>query len=171
MVIAQQKDAQKIVNLVNSVYRGEKALKSWTTEAALIDGQRVDVEMINQIISDPTQVILLLEEDNQLIGCVNLQKKSETECFLGMLSVSLEHQGQGIAKKIIEYCENFARNYYQSKKMVLFVITVRQELMSFYERRGYTRTGQTHDFPYGEPKWGLPKVLGLKLEKLEKKLH
>jgi hypothetical protein len=45
---------------------------------------------------------------------------------------------------------------------------LREELIAFYERRGFSRTGEFKPFPVGEPRFGLPKVPGLKFELLEK---
>ena len=49
----------------------------------------------------------------------------------------------------------------------MVVITSRQELIEFYERRGYQRTGELSEFPANPTLW-MPKVSGLKLERLEK---
>jgi hypothetical protein len=37
------------------------------------------------------------------------------------------------------------------------VLAQRAELIAWYERRGYRRTGQTRPFPYGNARFGLPK--------------
>ena len=37
------------------------------------------------------------------------------------------------------------------------VISVRRELIAYYERRGYKSTGETKPFPMTDPKFGLPK--------------
>ncbi len=37
------------------------------------------------------------------------------------------------------------------------VIRVRTELIAWYERRGYRATGESKPFPYGDPRFGLPK--------------
>ena len=50
------------------------------------------------------------------------------------------------------------------------VIDVREELIAFYERRGYRRTGLTKPFPYGDARFGLPKREDLRFEVLEKSL-
>jgi hypothetical protein len=37
------------------------------------------------------------------------------------------------------------------------VIAQRVELIAWYERRGYSRTGETRPFPYGEERFGRPR--------------
>ena len=50
------------------------------------------------------------------------------------------------------------------------VIDVREELIAFYVRRGYLRTGIKKPFPYGDARFGLPKRDDLRFEVLEKPL-
>ena len=38
------------------------------------------------------------------------------------------------------------------------------ELIAFYERRGYVRTGIKKPFPYGDPRFGLPKRKDLQFD-------
>ena len=49
------------------------------------------------------------------------------------------------------------------------VITFRSELIAFYERRGYRRTGTIKPFPT-DVRSGIAQVEGLQLEVLEKEL-
>jgi len=51
----------------------------------------------------------------------------------------------------------------------MHVITLRHELIAFYERRGYQRTGLLSDFPVNPALWQA-KLAGLKLEALEKSI-
>ena len=46
----------------------------------------------------------------------------------------------------------------------------RDELIAFYERRGYARTGIKKPFPYGDERYGIPKRADLRFEILEKPL-
>ena len=41
--------------------------------------------------------------------------------------------------------------------MVMTVIGQRDELIAWYERRGYHRTGETQPFPYGDARYGIPR--------------
>ena len=50
------------------------------------------------------------------------------------------------------------------------VIDLRDELIAFYERRGYRRTGVHRPFPYGDARFGLPRRDDLRFEVLEKSL-
>ena len=54
--------------------------------------------------------------------------------------------------------------------MEMTVIDIRRELIDFYLRRGYRRTGIFKPFPYGDERFGLPLRDDLRFEVLEKEL-
>ncbi|HYM86565.1 MAG TPA: GNAT family N-acetyltransferase, partial [Pseudoxanthomonas sp.] len=62
----------------------------------------------------------------------------------------------------------YAREDLQLPAMRMTVIDIRDELIAFYERRGYRRTGITKPFPYGDERFGIPKRDDLRFEVLEK---
>lgn len=166
---ASHADVPQIVTLVNSVYRGENSKKGWTTEADLLDGQRADEDMIlNLINKNNSTVVLALSKTGQICGSVHLENK-QTHAYLGMLSVSVHHQNQKIGAKLIEECEKIVSKEWGLPEIQMTVITVRFELLEYYERRGYLRTGELIDFPT-DKKFGILKKDKLYLEVLKKSL-
>lgn len=151
---ATELDIPALNRLVNSAYRGESSKKGWTTEADLLSGIRTDEPGLTTMIQNPNAIILLYKEDAQLLGCVYLEKKSD-ELYLGMLTVSPEAQAKGIGKNLLTAAELIARNQHCSA-ITMTVITVRHELIAWYERRGYRSTGEIKPFP-NDPSFGLPK--------------
>lgn len=167
---AQIKDAPKIANFVNQAYRGDYAKQGWTTEADLLDGQRTDQESLRDIISTPNHLIMLLNENEKLLGSVHLIKEANSTLYFGMLTVEPGHQNQGLGKKIIEQIEHFARqNHFLRIRFT--VIPLRKELIQFYERRGYEATGNFEEFPSNDSRFGIPKVQGLILKEYAKDLR
>ncbi len=71
-----------------------------------------------------------------------------------MLSVSPEAQAQGIGKQLMKASEDYARHY-KLKAVVMTVISVRTELIEWYERRGFKPTSQIKPFP-NDKKSGVP---------------
>ncbi len=159
---AEIKDSDRISTLVNSAYRGEPSKKGWTTEADLLGGQRTDAEKIQEMIKDPDSHIELAEKAGQVLGCVYL-KKEKTVLYFGMLTVYPTLQNQGIGKVLLNQIEELAMTW-GMKTIRMTVISVRKELIEYYERRGYKRTGKTEPFPENDPRFGIPKS---KLEFLE----
>jgi ribosomal protein S18 acetylase RimI-like enzyme len=166
--IAQPVDVSSIVSLVNSAYRGDSSRAGWTTEADLLDGQRTDSEEINGILADPNSVIFLGELNGELIASAHLQRTGDQAHF-GMFAVKPGLQNGGIGKRFMQAAETYVHSTWQCSSLAMSVITLRQSLIAFYERRGFRRTGEFKPFPQSE-KFGIPKVRGLQLEVLEKPL-
>ncbi len=51
------------------------------------------------------------------------------------------------------------------------VVSIRESLVAWYERRGYQRTGETEPFPCGESHLGTPRRADLEFVVLEKTLR
>ncbi len=167
---ATPKDADALVLLVNSGYRGESSKQGWTTEADILGGQRTDPgKMLEMIGERGSRVEMALASDGALVGCVHLKKEDDGSCYLGMLTVDPRRQAGGIGKLMMTHSEDVARGW-GCRRMRMTVISVRAELISFYERRGYARTGKLEPFPEDDPRFGLPKVRGLRFAELAKPL-
>jgi GNAT superfamily N-acetyltransferase len=170
--VAKNAHAKAIADLINSAYRGDSSKRGWTTEADLLGGQRTDEAKIAEIIATPGQIILLAHlgdiQDQKIIGCVNLGLNGE-ECQLGLLTVNPIIQGQGLGKLLMAEAELWVRRQ-KCKKVTMTVISLRKELLAYYERRGYKRTGKFEDFPYGDESFGVPQRPDLKFEVLSKEL-
>ena len=148
-------DTAALVALINSAYRGEGSKKGWTTEADLLDGTRTDEENIRSLIADPNGLILkCINENKQLIGCVNLQKQGN-KLYLGMLTVSPEMQAGGIGKQLLNASLVHAKQI-GCQAVYMSVISLRKELIAWYERHGFVKTGEVKPFPVGE-KFGIQK--------------
>jgi ribosomal protein S18 acetylase RimI-like enzyme len=162
-------DAPALSALVNSAYRGESSKAGWTTEADLLGGQRIDVLRIIETIAAPDNVILLEEQDRTLVGCVHLARTAE-DCYLGMLTVRPTSQGAGLGRQLLEAGERWAIERWSSRAILMTVIVQRTELIAWYERRGYCRTGERKPFPYGDERFGLPRRADLVFDVLRKQL-
>jgi ribosomal protein S18 acetylase RimI-like enzyme len=131
--------------LINSAYRGESSKKGWTTEANLLEGKRTTEEELTETIQDSKNTILKFTENDQLIGCVLLVEK-EDKLYLGMLTVSPELQNSGIGKKLLHQAEIHAKEL-GLPRIIMTVISVREELVAWYKRNGYVDTGAREPFP------------------------
>ena len=169
---AELKDVSQIVALVNSAYRGDSSRKGWTTEADFLDGQRVDSNGIAEIVNAANQVILCLktEQSADLLACVELKLLDQQAALLGMLSVNPLSQNQGIGAKLMKYAEDFARDHFGAQKITMKVISLRTELIAYYQRKGYQLKKEFEPFPYGDARFGLPKRNDLEFVRMEKSL-
>ncbi|MDD5277328.1 MAG: GNAT family N-acetyltransferase [Methylovulum sp.] len=163
---AEEQDAGQIAALLNTAYRGESSKQGWTTEADLLAGRRTDTEEVLRLILSDDSLFLLGKTKTELIGSVHLQKQAEQLC-LGMLAVSPPLQGKGIGKQLLFAAEQAAQELWGVNKSVMSVVSCRNELIAYYQRRGYRRTGVSKAFPVNRELW-TPKVADLRLEILEK---
>jgi ribosomal protein S18 acetylase RimI-like enzyme len=58
---------------------------------------------------------------------------------------------------MIAAAERYARDTWQARTLTLSVIHLRHELIRWYQRCGFTLTSERDEFPYGNPRFGLPK--------------
>ncbi|WP_041763885.1 GNAT family N-acetyltransferase [Pseudoxanthomonas suwonensis] len=163
-------DIPAIVELVTSAYRGEASRKGWTTEADLLDGQRIEPGVLAADIARPRSVVLLAERDGALLACAHVAEEDGAGYF-GMFAVRPDLQGGGVGKAVLAEAERIAREEWDLATMRMTVIDVRDSLIAFYERRGYVRTGIHKPFPYGDERFGVPLRDDLRFEVLEKPLR
>ncbi|WP_454831956.1 GNAT family N-acetyltransferase [Pseudoxanthomonas wuyuanensis] len=162
-------DIPALVELVTSAYRGDASRQGWTTEADLLDGQRIDPEVLRQDLLRPRSQVLLAVSGDRLLACVHVAEEDGAG-YLGMFSVRPDAQGGGVGKRLMTEAERYAREELGLPAMRMTVIDLREELIAFYERRGYRRTGIKKPFPYGDERYGIPKRDDLRFEILEKAL-
>ena len=143
---ARVEDATPLSALVNSAYRGDSSRQGWTTEADLLDGQRVNEPVLVEMMGRPGSVILLCQRDGELAGCVYLERR-EAGAYLGMLTVRPDLQAAGIGRHLLGAAEAHAAMEWHAAAIVMTVIHQRTELIAWYERRGYRDTGRREPFP------------------------
>ena len=162
-------DVPALHALVESAYRGEASRAGWTTEADFLDGQRTDVDELTTLVRGPATRLLLAHEGASLVGCVMLRE--EPRCaYLGMLSVRPGLQSSGIGRALLAEAERAAREDLGRGEMRMRVLSLRDTLLAWYERRGYRPSGEREPFPYDEPRAGTPKRADLEFVVLRKAL-
>ena len=159
-------DVAAVVPLVGSAYRGDASRAGWTTEADLLDGQRVDAAMVSDVVGSADAEIVLAEAGGRLLACCELRHRADGLHHLARMAQAsravpgdLEHRVRelvgGVGRQVLAEGERRAAAR-GSARVVLSVLDARAELIAWYERRGYVRTGDTAAFPYGDDRFGLP---------------
>ncbi|MEU3661808.1 GNAT family N-acetyltransferase [Streptomyces sp. NPDC032940] len=166
---ATDADVDALVALIESAYRGESSRAGWTTEADILEGQRTDPEGVREVVRSPDSRLLTVERDGTIVACCQLEHRGK-HAYFGMFAVSPALQGDGLGKKVIAEAERQAREAWGVTEMHMTVISVREDLIAWYERRGYSRTGETTPFPYGDERFGIPQRDDLRFELLVKPL-
>jgi predicted N-acetyltransferase YhbS len=155
---ATRADIPALHALIESAYRGDSARQGWTHEADLLDGQRTDPASLTEIIDDPDQRILMALDGSDIIGCVQIARKENGKSYLGLLSVDPRRQATGLGKQLIAAAEHAAATYFGAHLIELTAIKQRSELLAYYNRRGYSATGEERPFPFGDERFGLPRT-------------
>ncbi|WP_375492151.1 GNAT family N-acetyltransferase [uncultured Jatrophihabitans sp.] len=170
---ATDDDVAAVVPLVQSAYRGNASRGGWTTEADLLDGQRINDDMLRDLLAQPGgHVLLARDADDALLVCCELREPDGpgAPAYFGMFAVSPTLQGGGQGRVVLAEAERIARDEFGADAMEMTVIGRRAELIAWYERRGYARTGETRPFPYDDERYGRPKVADLDFVVLRKSL-
>lgn len=162
-------DIPALLMLVESAYRGDVSRKGWTTEADLLDGQRIDPAGLAEVIAKAGSRVIVFERDGKFVACCHIERQGKA-CYFGMFAVDPELQGGGVGKFAMIEAERAARNDFGCNEMQMTVISIRDDLVAWYERRGYRRSGIYKPFPYGDERFGIPKRDDLRFELLTKPL-
>lgn len=166
---ATESDIPELVSLIDSAYRGESSRAGWTTEADLLDGQRTDADAVGAVVSAPHGRLLAAEREGRIVACCQLEHRG-AHAYFGMFAVRPDQQGGGLGRAVLAEAERVARAEWGASEMQMSVIVQREDLIAWYERRGYARTGRLSAFPYGDERFGIPRRPDLAFESLVKPL-
>lgn len=167
--LATSAEADAVVALVESAYRGDASRAGWTTEADLLGGQRTDPAEVRALLDDPTVCLVVMRARAELVGTICVRVDTEAVAHLGMFAIRPSLQNTGLGKALLQEAERVARAR-GAWSAEMTVIEQRLELLAWYARRGYHPTGETEAFPYGNPRFGEPKREDLRFLVLHKQL-
>lgn len=145
--IAGPADAPAVRALIESGYRGDSARKGWSNEADLLDGDRTTPEEVAAMIAAPEKRVLLAERDGALVGTVTITDLGQGLAYMGLLCIDPDLQAGGLGRALVAEVEKLAASAFGATRMELIVVDARAELIAWYERRGYVRTGELRPFP------------------------
>jgi len=160
---AHKDQVREICDLVNLAYRGKEG---WTRETDILQGNRATHSEIESSFSNPDTHLFVSKKNNQLVSCICVEKE-KANAYIGLFAVHPKLQGKGVGKYILKITEKFILEELGISKFTMVVVSQRPELISYYERRGYVRTGNIEDYPL-HLNVGIPKAKGLTVELLEK---
>ena len=165
---ADHGDAEAVAALVHLAYRSEESRTGWTTEADLVGGQRTDAAMVRDLVDAPGSVVLVAgdagtgSDGGPLVACCHLERRTHA-AYLGMFAVRPGLQGRGVGRAVLDAAEAWAVRAWDVERVEITVLDQRPELIAWYERCGFARTGRDQPFPYGDERFGIPRRPGLVL--------
>jgi ribosomal protein S18 acetylase RimI-like enzyme len=155
---ATPRDHASITALVNDAFRGTGTKESWNSEAGVIEGERLtEALLLDDLTAKPDGHLLVYREDREglLLGTVWLEPKHNGTWYLGLLTVRPELQTRKLGTSLLASAEDFARER-GGRRIRMAVVNVRHTLIAWYQRRGYTLTGEEEPFPYEDQRFGRP---------------
>jgi ribosomal protein S18 acetylase RimI-like enzyme len=169
---AAESDFGEIVDLANMAYRGTSGAESWSSEASVIEGQRLDESLLREqcTVSPEARMLIYRDEGGAILGMVWLDPKADGVWYLGLLTVRPDQQERHLGSALLAAAEDYAR-VRAGLRIRMTVVHVRSALIAWYERRGYALTGETEPFPYGDERFGRPLRDDLYFVVLEKEIR
>jgi ribosomal protein S18 acetylase RimI-like enzyme len=162
-------DYPAVIEMTNRAYRDISGQAEWKVET-LIRGTRIDESLLrDDLAASGARLLIWRDTAGAHIGHVRLEDSGDGSWYLAMLTVKPDIQDSGFGRQLLAAAENFAKKH-GARRMRLSVVHQRAELIAWYERRGYARTGETEPFPYGDDRFGRPIREDLFFEILEKVL-
>ncbi len=166
--VATLDDIAALNVLVNGAYRGEASRIGWTTEADFLDGQRIDELGLRELIVAEGSAVLVIREAQSILGCCHVSRIRADRAYIGMVSIEPSRQRHGLGGQLLLAAEHYVQSVFQARRLRMTVISLRAELIAWYESRGYQPTGERQPFPNDEPRFGIPKRRDLEFVVLEK---
>ncbi len=147
-------DHPAVVMIVNRAYRGPGDHRGWNSEVDLVSGDRITLAQLRRDLADSPQARLLVHRgaDGEVQACVRVEPEDGPEegknWYFGMLAIDPATQAGGLGKRILEAIDAHARER-GGRRLRITVINVREQLIAWYERRGFVRTGEVEPLPEG----------------------
>jgi GNAT superfamily N-acetyltransferase len=157
LTVAADDDVPAVVDLMNRAFRGRGADASWSTEERYIEGTRTSEDLLREEMAERPDARLLLwrKPDSTLLGCVWMQPEENDVWYLGSLTIAPLEQKAGLGRILLAAAEDWALAR-GAQEIKMTVVHVRTALLEWYARRGYSLTGETKPFPYGDERVGRP---------------
>jgi ribosomal protein S18 acetylase RimI-like enzyme len=166
---ARPGDADVLTDLIRSAYRGQDSRAGWTSEADLVEGERISRDQVLAMISAGGSVLLVGEDAGQIVACCQLRNEGAGLAYFGTFAVSPQAQGAGLGRRLMAEAERQAVAAFAATRLEMTVLAQQDKLIAYYERRGFRRTSETRPFP-ADPRYARPLRDDLYFAVLEKPL-
>jgi len=132
--LAVPADAGRITAVINAAFR--------IAEGFFIDGNRITQSEVEESLKKGAFIVA--EAGDKLSGCVYVELRGERS-YLGLLSVDPSSQQGGLGSLLLSEAEKYCRER-SSHAMDILIVSLREDLPAFYQKRGYVQNG-TSPFP------------------------
>ena len=160
--IATSDDAARIQNLIQSSFRTEDTRARWTGSTELASQFHISVDEVLASFNNPECAVLVATDptDGSIVASVECVRRRTTAAAadnnsnnnddlarLSMLAVDNSRQRTGLGRAVLARAEDYCRREWGVTRLGLNALSTREELISWYVRCGFERTGETSAFP------------------------
>lgn len=157
--IATPDDAARIQDLIQSSFRTEDTRARWTGSTELASQFHIGVDEVLANINKPECAVLVATDptDGAIVASVECVRRRTTAdhktnntddlARLSMLAVESTRQRSGLGRVVLTRAEDYCRREWGITRLGLNALSTREELISWYARCGFERTGETSAFP------------------------
>ena len=132
--LAVPADAARITAVINAAFH--------IAEGFFIDGNRIKQAEVENLLTKGAFIVA--ENGETLNGCVYVELRGDRS-YLGLLSVNPDCQQSGLGSLLMREAELYCRER-GSQAMDILIVSLREDLPAFYQKRGYVHDG-TSPFP------------------------
>ncbi|SPN98445.1 related to N-acetyltransferase, GNAT family [Cephalotrichum gorgonifer] len=168
--LATPEDAPQIQQLIQAAFRSDDSRPNWTADPVLNARYTISVDTVLDGITSPDKELLVVTDANgtdgaAIVATVGVAKAGADLARIYNLALDQRYQRGGLGRQVLTHAEDYCRREWGVKKTGLNALSPRQELISWYMRRGYVKTG-TSPFPAQATEgMGLPEMWFVELEK------
>jgi ribosomal protein S18 acetylase RimI-like enzyme len=162
----RESDFSAVEEVVQSAYRGGKSEVAWKNEHDIVSGPRITHDGLRDLLNSGDALVLVAERTSdpststnagalEICGTVLIEKELDGDdgdseqpvVVIGMLAVGPTAQNTGLGRMLVSEAESAAKARFGATRAHMHVASVRDELMQWYSRLGYSPTGEVKPFP------------------------
>ena len=139
-------DVPALLELIVAAYRGPGG---WTSEAHLVAGERIGADQLRAAIgaSDALVMVVPAPLREGLLACCELRDRGGGVASFGMFAVDPARQAAGIGRRLLTAARALAAERFGADTLEIWVVSAQHALIAWYERLGFTATGESVPFP------------------------
>lgn len=145
---ASADDASALQRLIQAAFRAEDSRQGWVADTALNARFTIDIAHIAKTITEPDSDFLIASNKaGDIVATIAVSKRDPDHARIFMLAVDQRWQQGGLGRQVLAYAEQYCQRTWGVTRLGLDALSTRQELISWYLRRGYLKTGEMKPFP------------------------
>jgi GNAT superfamily N-acetyltransferase len=146
--VASLDDAPHIQQLVQSAFRAGDSRPGWAGDASLT--QHFVPSVSDKIAAPGRATLVAATSDSPYAASICIAHDQDAAIVrFSLLAVDPQAHRGGLGSRMLTYAEGYAREILGARVIGMNALSARPELVAWYVRRGYERTGKLTPIPHG----------------------